>query len=103
MSNLVKKKIEFDYYVMFFDMRSIAMYQAEDKSFIKGYGDLVKLKDDAILDFIACTLRPKDKPNEPIGFEEIKKDPINFLINYWYAVFQIVNAGFQEDNVKKKT
>ncbi|MCX0353493.1 hypothetical protein LI064_03010 [Clostridium perfringens] len=75
--SLLKKKLDINIdgeeYVMMFDMKSIAIYKELTKeNFAEGFLKLQLFDDNAAINFLACTLRKKENPNEPLGKEYIE-------------------------------
>ena len=82
--NLTRKEIEVSIdgedYIMTFDNRSIATYkEIIGKPFTQGYSLLLQGDDEAVLDFIASTLRRKSEPDKPLGKEVLEGDVLFFL------------------------
>lgn len=104
-TSLIKKEINIESlgeYVMFFDMTSLVMYKEKNKSFIGAINKLLMYDDATILDFIACTLRKKSNPDKPVGFEEVEKNPILYLLSCGMHAVNTVVESFPENNKKKE-
>jgi hypothetical protein len=105
--NLTRKEvqlnIENEEFIMTFDNRSIATYQDLGKSFSQGYHKLITYDDEAIIDFIACTLRRKSEPNKPLGREVLEGDILFFLVTLAGVVISLIAESLPESKgVKKK-
>ena len=113
--DLVKKKIEIkidnEEYVMFFDMKSIAIYKeitaTNDNpignNFTDGINKLFNQVNEEIINFIACTLRHKETEDTPLGRKLFESDILFFLLNFRvYAINLIAESLPQSNDVKKK-
>lgn len=105
--DLVKKVREFNIenekFIMTFDMRSIAVYkELTGDSFNRGVSKLLGFDDEAIIYFIASTLRREETPDTPLGQEVIEGDLIYFLINCTMEVINLVAESLPEDKSVKK-
>lgn len=105
--NLIKTvkeiKIENEEFIMTFDMKSIAVYkELTGESFVKGNGELFKYDDEAILNFIASTLRRKEEPKKPLGAEILEGDILYFLLNHSTDVINIVASSLPDKKDSKK-
>ena len=105
--NLVKKvkeiNIENENFIMAFDMRSIATYkELTGTNFNRGVTKLFQFDDEAIIYFIASTLRRAETPDIPLGKEVIEGDLIYFLINCTMEVINLVAESLPENKSSKK-
>ena len=95
MSNLSKKriklKIEDKDYIMSFDMKSIEVFkEMTNESFILSTSKLISFDDETVINYMACTIRPADNEEEPIGKEIYEMNLLNLLLNYSGLVIQTV-------------
>ena len=108
--NLVKKvkeiNIENENFIMAFDMKSIATYkELTGTNFNMGAHKLFQYDDEAIINFIASTLRRQEKPDTPLAREVLDGDILYFLINHTMDVITLVAESLPEskDNKKKES
>lgn len=105
--DLVKKAkditIEDEEFIMTFDMKSIAVYkEITGESFVAGTQKLFAFDDEAIINFIASTLRRKSEPDKPLGKEIIEGDILYFLLNHTNDVIMLVSDSLPDKSSKKK-
>lgn len=106
--SLLKKKLNItignEKYVMMFDMKSLAIYkELTEESFSIGYLKLQVFDEEATLNFIACTLRKKEEPNEPLGKKFLDDGNILLgLITLSADVLNYVNMSLPEIKKEKK-
>ncbi|MDU4952976.1 hypothetical protein HF846_13940 [Clostridium cadaveris] len=105
--DLVKKvkeiTIENEEFIMTFDMKSIAVYkEITGESFVAGTQKLFDFDDEAIINFIASTLRRKSEPDKPLGKEIIEGDILYFLLNHTNDVIMLVSDSLPDKSSKKK-
>lgn len=105
--DLVKKvkeiTIENEEFVMTFDMKSIATYkELTGTNFNRGVSKLFAYDDEAIINFIACTLRRKETPTEPLGKEVLEGDVLYFLMNHTLDVIILVTDSLPDNKTSKK-
>lgn len=104
---LVKKikeiNIEGEEFIMTFDMRSIATYkEIAVTSFNRGATKLFQFDDEAVIYFIASTLRRKETPDIPLGNEVVQGDLVYFLLNHTMDVIELVAESLPENKNSKK-
>lgn len=104
---LVKKikeiNIEGEEFIMTFDMKSIATYKdITGTSFNRGATKLFQFDDEAVIYFIASTLRRKETPDIPLGNEVVQGDLIYFLLNHTMNVIELVAESLPENKNSKK-
>lgn len=107
--NLTRKELNLNIdgedYIMAFDNRSIATYkEIIGKPFTKGYASLLQGDDEAVLDFIASTLRRKSEPDKPLGKEVLEGDNLFFLTTLTNHVIILISMSLPDKpkNSKKK-
>lgn len=105
--DLVKKvkeiTIENEEFIMTFDMKSIAVYkEITGEAFVLGTQKLFSYDDEAIINFIASTLRRKSDPNKPLGNEIIEGNILYFLLNHTEDVIMLVADSLPDKSSKKK-
>lgn len=101
MSNLRRKieniEIENKKYIMAFDMNSVDLFkELSGKGVLKSVIKLNELDDKTVLDFIACTLRPSDDIENPIGRGLYNGDFDLFTVMIMLVpkLIGIINEGF---------
>ncbi|MDQ0149123.1 hypothetical protein ACFO6R_05930 [Eubacterium multiforme] len=99
--DLVKKELEFEInnerFIMTFDMKSIATYkELSGEPFVLGEEKLKNFDDEAIINFIASTLRRKEEPDKPLGLEVINGDLVFYLFELTGYVIYLVNMSLPE-------
>lgn len=103
--NLVKKEkeinIDGEEFIMTFDMRSLAVYkELSNKPFTLGVHELFKYDDNAIIMFIASTLRRKEEVNRPLGREVLEGDILYFLMAHGDDVIDLIVKSLPSDNTE---
>ncbi|MCF0163187.1 MAG: hypothetical protein HUJ88_11510 [Fusobacterium necrophorum] len=109
MSNLIKKtkklKLGDEEYIMFFDMKSIAVFQElAGMPFLLAIHLINKYDDKAIMYFMASSIRPINDPDEPIGEKLFEFDIMGLLLCHTLDVIELVSKSMPQDtsNSKKK-
>ena len=110
--NIVKKvkdiKIGNEYYIITFDMRSIAVFkELTGKSFLQSSAKLGLLDDEIVIAFIGATLRKINEENKPLGKQVYDMDMMYLLLNLSETVIELVTASLPQSksndkNIKKK-
>lgn len=113
MSNLIKKtkklKLGNKDYIMCFDMTSVNMFQElTGTSFLNSIHLINRYDDKTLLYFMACSIRPVDNPDVPIGEELFNFNIIGLLLAHTLDVIQLVSSSMPQakeknnNNSKKK-
>lgn len=108
MSSLFKKKIEIKIdrkdYIMAFDMKSVVMFhEITGKTFTNAMPELFAGVDFIILGFLGATLRPKNKPKEPVGKSIFKEfDILGLLMNQGNDVTTLIAKSLPKSDEKKQ-
>ena len=109
MSNLIKKTktlfIDDKEYIMFFDMRSIALFQElSGMPFLRAIHLIDKYDDKAIITFMASSIRPIDDQENPLAEKLFEFDIIGLLLSYTMDVIELVGSSMPQGdkNYKKK-
>lgn len=106
--SLLKKKLDINIgneeYVMMFDMKSLAIYkELTEEPFSMGYLKLQLFDEETTLNFIACTIRKREEPNEPLGKMFLDDGNILLgLITLSADVLNYVNMSLPEIKKGKK-
>lgn len=89
-------------YVMCFDMRSVAMFrEISGTSFTNAMPQLFAGEDFTLINFMACTIRPLDKPTEVLGREIYKLDILGLLLNIGKDVTALIASSMPQATGKK--
>ena len=109
MSNLIKKskkiKLGDEEHIMFFDMKSIEVFQEiSGMCFLNALHLINKYDDKAILYFMAASIRPIDNQDEPLREKLFEFDIIGLLLCHTLDVIELVSQSMPQDtsNNKKK-
>lgn len=107
MSNLVKKTKKIilgdKEHIMCFDMTSVNMFQElTGMSFLNVLHLIDRYDDKTLLNFMACSIRPIDKPDEPLGEDLFEFNIIGLLIAHTLDVIELISSSMPQDNGKKK-
>lgn len=108
MSSLFKKsretKIDGKDYVMAFDMKSVVIFhEITGKTFTNAMPELFAGVDFIILGFLGATLRPKNKPKEPVGKAIFKEfDILGLLMNQGNDVTALIAESLPKSDEKKQ-
>lgn len=106
MSNLIKKTKKIilgdKEYVMCFDMTSVNMFQEfTGMSFLNALHLINKYDDKALLNFMACSIRPVDNPEEPLGEALFEFNVIGLLLAHTLDVIELVSSSMPQEGNKK--
>lgn len=107
MSNLIKKTKEIilndKKYIMCFDMTSVNMFQElTGMSFLNALHLINRYDDKTLLNFMACSIRPIDEPETPIGEELFDFNIIGLLLAHTLDVIELVSSSMPQENKKKR-
>lgn len=107
MSNLIKKTKEIilgdKKYIMCFDMVSVNMFQElTGMSFLNALHLINRYDDKTLLNFMACSIRPIDDPETPIGEELFDFNIIGLLLAHTLDVIELVSSSMPQENKKKR-
>lgn len=90
-------------FILCFDMRSIPIFKKiTGMSFIQGSKLLGELDDTVMLGFLAATLRKKEAPKEPLGYEIYNYNILGLLIIFNGDVLDIVTSSVPQVSKDKK-
>lgn len=107
MSNLIKKTKKIvlgdKEYIMCFDMTSINMFQEfSGMSFLNALHLINRYDDKTILNFMACSIRPIEDSDIPIGEDLFEFDIIGLLLAHTMDVIELVSSSMPQNNGKNK-
>lgn len=105
--NVVVKQEELEIngekFIMRFDMKSIPVFkQMTGKSFLQSVAKIGSFEDDAILGFLAATLRPINNPDQPIGGKIREFNILELLVRYNGKVIDLITSGMPQSDRKSK-
>lgn len=106
MSNLVKKTKKIilgdKEYIMCFDMTSVNMFQEfTGMSFLNALHLINKYDDKTILSFMACSIRPVDDQDKPLGEDLFEFNVIGLLLAHTLDVIELVSSSMPQGDGKK--